>query len=81
MSGNITRQHNDLFIISEEILQKTDISACAKGVYFLLCSLPEDMRVTIEDLYGVFTEHPMVLERAVQELVTNGYAKDRLTDE
>lgn len=78
MSDTIHRvaEHTRNFtIILNEVLQRNDISARAKGIYAYLMSLPDDWEIHKNELFQHFSEGRDALNHAFKELIEAGYIK------
>ena len=60
-------------IVSNEIFQKSDVSARAKGIYAYIMTLPDDWKLYKSELYKHFSEGRDAIDRAFKELETLGY--------
>ena len=67
-TGNFTTILNELF-------QKKDVSAKAKGVYVYLLTLPDDWQIYMSEVCTHFTEGKGSIESAIKELERLGYIK------
>jgi hypothetical protein len=65
-TGNFT-------IILNEVFQRTELSARAKGLYGYIMTLPDDWIIRKEEIYRHFTEGRDALDKAFIELLKAGY--------
>jgi DNA-binding transcriptional MocR family regulator len=67
----------DYTCISNEILQRKDMSMRAKGLLVYLLSLPEDWEIHKTELWKHFTDGRDAVFRAFEELEKNGYIQGK----
>jgi len=60
-------------IVSNEIFQRSDISARAKGIYAYIMTLPDDWKLYKSELYTHFSEGRDAIDSAFKELENLGY--------
>lgn len=62
-------------IMMNEVFQRTDLSAKAKGLYGYLMTLPDDWKIYKQEVYKHFTDGKTRLDNAFKELEDAGYIK------
>lgn len=67
------KQPHDYSIVCNEVAQKDDLSARAKGIYYYLATLPHDWQLNQKELLQHFTEGRTSLKTAFRELKEAGY--------
>lgn len=76
MDERIIRSKNkteNFTIMLNEIFQRSDISARAKGIYAYIMTLPSDWKIYKSELFSHFSEGKGALQTAFKELEDNGY--------
>ena len=63
------------FMVSNEMIQRPDLSMKAKGLHCYLMSLPDDWKIYIKELQNHFTDGRDSITAAVKELQGKGYIK------
>jgi hypothetical protein len=65
-------------IVFNEVFQRADLSARAKGIYAYIMTLPDDWLLCKQELYTHFAEGRSALDAGFRELEDAGYIKKRL---
>jgi len=60
-------------VLHNEIAQRTDLSARAKGIYYYLATLPLTWKLQLQELESHFTEGRTAINTALNELIRAGY--------
>ena len=69
-------------VVSNEIFQRADVSARAKGIYSYIMTLPDDWKLYKSELYKHFSEGKEAINKAFHELEELGYiSKEKVKDE
>ncbi len=78
----IKNKTDNYTIVANEIFQRSDISARAKGIYAYIMTLPDDWKLYKSELYTHFSEGITAIDTAFKELETLGYiTKERCKGE
>lgn len=78
----IKNKTDNYTIVSNEIFQRSDISARAKGIYAYIMTLPDDWKLYKSELYTHFSEGITAIDTAFKELEELGYiTKERCKGE
>ena len=78
MSDTIIRikdKTSNFTVVCNEIFQRSDLSAKAKGVFIYLMTLPDDWKVFKSEVYTHFTEGRSTIDTAFKELEMFGYIR------
>jgi uncharacterized phage protein (TIGR02220 family) len=69
----IKNKTDNFTIVANEIFQRSDVSARAKGIYAYIMTLPDDWKLYKSELYNHFTEGITAMDTAFKELEELGY--------
>lgn len=69
----IKNKTKNFTVVSNEIFQRSDVSARAKGIYAYIMTLPDDWDLYKSELYKHFSEGRDAIDKAFKELETLGY--------
>ncbi len=78
----IKNKTDNFTIVANEIFQRSDVSARAKGIYAYIMTLPDDWKLYKSELYKHFSEGITAIDTAFKELEELGYiTKERVKGE
>ncbi len=69
----IKNKTDNFTIVANEIFQRSDVSARAKGIYAYIMTLPDDWKIYKSEIYKHFSEGITALDTAFKELEELGY--------
>lgn len=71
--NRIKNKTENFTIVSNEIFQRSDVSARAKGIYAYIMTLPDDWKIYKQEIFTHFSEGKNALDSAFKELEKLGY--------
>jgi predicted transcriptional regulator len=77
--NRIKNKTENFTIVSNEIFQRSDVSARAKGVYAYIMTLPDDWKIYKQEIFTHFSEGKNALDSAFKELEKLGYISKEKT--
>ena len=69
----IKNKTDNFTIVANEIFQRSDVSARAKGIYAYIMTLPDDWKIYKSEIYKHFSEGITAIDTAFKELEELGY--------
>jgi hypothetical protein len=77
--NRIKNKTENFTIVSNEIFQRRDVSARAKGIYAYIMTLPDDWKIYKQEVFTHFSEGKNALDSAFKELEKLGYISKEKT--